>query len=97
MNILIVTIFQILVYSMVFLFGKIGSVLAIIVLLIQLSAGSGTFPVELTNEVFMKIHPYIPFTYAINILREVSLGIVSSILWENIIILIVMLFVIFIL
>ncbi len=45
----------------------------------------------------MKIHPYIPFTYAINILREVSLGIVSSILWENIIILIVMLFVIFIL
>ncbi len=96
MNILIVSIFQILIYSMVFLFGKIGSVLAIIVLLIQLSAGSGTFPVELTNEIFIKIHPYIPFTYAINTLREVSLGIVDSILWENIIILIVMLFVILI-
>ena len=83
-SILIVIVFHILVYSLVFLFGKIGNVLAIIILLVQLSAGSGTFPVELTNEIFIKIHPYIPFTYAINLLREVSLGVVPNILYFNI-------------
>lgn len=88
--ILIVWVFHILVYSLVFLFGKIGNVLSIIILLVQLSAGSGTFPVELTNEFFIKIHPFIPFTYAINALREVSLWIVPEILYFNITILFIM-------
>lgn len=88
--ILIVLVFHILVYSLVFLFGKIGNVLSIIILLVQLSAGSGTFPVELTNEFFIKIHPFIPFTYAINALREVSLWIVPEILYFNITILFIM-------
>ena len=83
-NLLIVTLFHAIIFLVVFLFGKIGNVLAILFLLLQLSAGSGTFPVELTNGFFVKIHPYMPFTYAINLLREVSLGIVDFVLWWNV-------------
>lgn len=90
-NILIISLFHIIIFSVVFLFGKIGNVIAILLLLIQLSAWSGTFPVELTNDIFIKIHPYIPFTYAIDLLREVSLGLVEVVFWKNVFILIFML------
>lgn len=63
-------VFQCIVYSLVFLLGNAGKVVAILFLLIQLSAASGTFPVELTNSFFIHVHPYLPFTYAINAMRE---------------------------
>ena len=78
-----------------YLIGNAGKVLAILILLLQLSAGSGTFPVELTNDFFVKVHPFIPFTYAINAMREASLGMVESIFYYNIFILILMMLIVF--
>jgi putative membrane protein len=79
----IAILFQIIIFSIVFLFGNAGKVIGIILLLLQLSASSGTFPVELTNSFFEKIHPYLPFTYAISALRESTGGIVTEILYRD--------------
>lgn len=92
---LIITFFHIFIFSLVYLIGNAGKVLAILILLLQLSAGSGTFPVELTNDFFVKVHPFIPFTYAINAMREASLGMVESIFYYNIFILILMMLIVF--
>ncbi len=66
----IAIVFQIVIFSFVYLFGNVGKVIGILLLVIQLSAAGGTFPVELTKNYFVEIHPYLPFTYAINAVRE---------------------------
>ncbi|PID83893.1 hypothetical protein CSB09_03620 [Candidatus Gracilibacteria bacterium] len=80
----IAMVFQILIFSIVYLFGNAGKVIAILLLVIQLSASSGTFPVELTQSFFVQVHPYLPFTYAINAVRETVGGIVPEIFEYNI-------------
>ena len=81
-------VFQSIVFSFVYLIGNAGKVLAILLLVIQLSASSGTFPVELTNSFFVEVHPFLPFTYAINAVREAVGGVVPSVLYANISVLI---------
>ncbi|MFL2050481.1 YhgE/Pip family protein [Leuconostoc mesenteroides] len=57
------------------LFGKLGSGLMIIALVLQLSASAGSYPIELSNGFFQAIHPWIPMTYSVHAFREViSIG-----------------------
>lgn len=82
--------FQAIIYTLVYLVGNIGKVIAIILLLLQLSAWGGTFPVEMTNDFFQKVHPYLPFTYAINACRETIWGIVPEVFSRDILMLFMM-------
>lgn len=76
-------------------FGKLGSGIMLILMVLQLSASAGTYPIELSNGFFNAIHPWMPMTYSVHALREtisiggsvaldltvlLSLGIVSMIL-----------------
>ncbi|MGX7052165.1 YhgE/Pip family protein [Leuconostoc palmae] len=57
------------------MFGKLGSGLMIIVLVLQLSASAGSYPIELSNGFFQAIHPWVPMTYSVHAFREViSIG-----------------------
>lgn len=57
------------------LFGIAGSFLSMVILVLQLSASGGTFPVELTGDLFMKISPYMPMTYSVGAFKKaISLG-----------------------
>ena len=71
--------FMILVYSLTSAFGNVGKALAIILLVLQITATGGTFPVETLPSFFQTIHAYLPLTYAISALREV----VAGVLWSN--------------
>lgn len=57
-----------------FLLGKIGELLGIVFLMIQLTSASGTFPVESAPRFFQICNPVIPMTYAIRGLRLFILG-----------------------
>ena len=46
--------------------------------MLQVAASGGTFPIEMTPSFFQRIHPLLPFTYAIGALREVQFGMVYS-------------------
>lgn len=51
-------------------FGKVGSFLAMILMIVQLGGSAGTYPIQLSNGFFEAIHPYLPMTYSVNALRE---------------------------
>lgn len=52
-------------------FGDIGKFLALIVLVLQLAAAGGTFPIETIDKGFQAISLYLPMTYSIKLLREI--------------------------
>ncbi len=70
---------MVIVYSLTSAFGNAGKALAIIILVFQITATGGTFPVEILPSFFQAINPYLPLTYAIAALREV----VAGVLWGN--------------
>jgi putative membrane protein len=58
-----------------------GRVVTLAFLMIQLVSAGGLYPVETTARPFQIVHPYIPMTYAVNGLRELTVGGVDSRLW----------------
>lgn len=56
-------------------------------MILQLSGGGGMFPIQVAPEFFQAIHPFLPFTYAIDILREATGGIVWSVVFNRFLIL----------
>ena len=76
---LISTTFIVIIYTLVSVFGNTGKVLSIILLVMQLGASGGTFPIQTTPDFFQKIHQFMPFTHGLGLLREATAGIVWSI------------------
>lgn len=75
---------MIIVYSMTSAFGNAGKALAIIILVLQITATAGIFPLEILPPFFQAIHPFLPLTYAVGALREVVAGVIWSAYWQNI-------------
>ena len=51
-----------------------GRIVAIILLMLQITSSAGTFPVEMTPTFFRTVHPYLPMTYSIMALRQAMAG-----------------------
>ena len=51
-------------------FGDIGKFLALIILVLQLAASGGTFPVETIDKGFRFLNPLLPMTYSIKTFKE---------------------------
>lgn len=75
------------VYSLVSLLGNIGKAVAVILLVIQVAASGGTFPIQVTPQFFQNVNPFLPFTYAISAQREAVAGIYMPNLTKDIYIL----------
>lgn len=73
-------IFILIVYTLVSVFGDVGKALAIVILVLQIAGSGGTYPVVLLPRFFQIINPYLPFTYAIDLMREA----VGGIVWERV-------------
>lgn len=52
-------------------FGDVGKLIALIILVLQLAASGGTFPVETIDKGFQAFTPFLPMTYSIKLLKEV--------------------------
>ncbi|MDS0524409.1 YhgE/Pip domain-containing protein [Clostridium sp. SHJSY1] len=59
------------VQCLISLFGDAGRLLSIVLLILQLTACAGTFPLELVPRFFVVINPFMPFTYSVDALREI--------------------------
>lgn len=66
-------------------FGDGGRLFAIVLLVIQLSGSAGTYPIELSPHFFAVIHPYLPMTWAIHVMRYALSGSYSTVLMPDII------------
>jgi putative membrane protein len=57
------------------LFGDLVSKgISVILVILQVAAAGGTFPVDLTKPFFIMIHPFLPFSYTIDGFREIISG-----------------------
>ncbi|MEH7460514.1 YhgE/Pip domain-containing protein [Bacillus thuringiensis] len=86
-SMLIAGVFVCIVYSLVSVFGNIGKSMAIVLLVLQVAGSGGTFPIQMTPKFFQAIYPFLPFTYAIRLIRETVGGMMWGIVWKDILIL----------
>lgn len=82
-------VFTLIVYSLVSVFKNIGKAICVVLLVIQVAASGGTFPVQIIPEFFRYINPFLPFTYSISALRETVGGIYEYVLIKDLVILII--------
>ncbi len=67
-------------------FKDVGKFLALILLVLQLAAAGGTFPIETVTKGFRFLHGILPMSYTINLFKECLISIESSILVKNLLI-----------
>ena len=79
--------FMIIIYTATSLLSHGGIVIGIVLLVIQVAGSSANFPIEVNPRIFQVMNPFLPFTYAINGMRQIMAGIVYSILCKDILIL----------
>ncbi|WEG72889.1 YhgE/Pip domain-containing protein [Vagococcus intermedius] len=72
-------VFMTMVYVLVSLAGNLGKGAAVIILVLSISGGGGNYPIEMSGKFFQFINPLLPFTHAVNLLREP----VGGIYWPN--------------
>ncbi|MBR3149847.1 MAG: YhgE/Pip domain-containing protein [Eubacterium sp.] len=74
-------VFSMFIYSLTFALGDIGKSVGIILLVIQIGGSGGTFPIDVCPNFFQAIHPYLPFTFVINAMRECVCGTYAGDYW----------------
>ncbi len=64
------------------LFGRMGDAVSLVLLIFQVLASGGLYPVETTPALFRVLHPVLPMTYLVDGLRvTISGGLTSHLLW----------------
>lgn len=67
--------------------GEVGKFLAVLLLILQLTACGGTFPMELVPRFFQVVNPWMPMTYSVNALKEIISGVDYGVYQQNILVL----------
>lgn len=70
-NVFLSLVFIAVIQCLISLLGDAGRLLGIVLLILQLTACAGTFPLEVVPSFFKVLNPFMPFTYAVEALREV--------------------------
>ncbi|TWE08432.1 putative membrane protein [Neobacillus bataviensis] len=83
-SVIIGIVFVIITFTLCSVFGTIGKGLAIILLVLQISSSGATFPVSTTSAFFQRIYPFMPFTYAVSLLRETVGGMVEEVVVRDV-------------
>jgi putative membrane protein len=66
--------FLALVFLLLRLFGESGKLIAVLLLTLQLAAGGGVMPIELSGGFFQLVHQWLPFTWVIKAFRASLFG-----------------------
>lgn len=88
--ILIAILFLNIIEFLIVTFGDIGKLSALVLLVLQLAATGGTFPVETIPAGFQKLYNFLPMSYTIKLLKESLVCIDSNLLKTNLTVLLVM-------
>ena len=73
--------FLLVILALNLLIGPAGRILALVLLIVQLAASGGSYPVELSNPFFQTLHNVIPVTDVINALRHAMFGAFEGQYW----------------
>ena len=70
------------IYALSVTFGYIGKGLAVILVIMQIPGASGIYPIQLMPAFFQSMYPFFPFTYGIDMMREVVSGFDGFAYWR---------------
>ncbi len=87
-GVLISIVFVTIVFTLVSVFGNLGKGIAIVFMVLQFSSSGGTFPISTTGRFFQTLYPFMPFTYAISLMREAVGGILPEVVIRDVLYLI---------
>ena len=73
--------FLAIVWTLVRLLGDLGKVVAVLLLIVQISAAGALLPIELSDEAFQAIHPYLPLTWVVQSFRVSLFGAYDGTFW----------------
>lgn len=74
-------VFTLFIYSLTVAFHNVGEALAVIIMVIQVAGAGGTFPIEVLPQVYQQIYRFLPFSYAMNSMRETIGGMQGNDYW----------------
>ncbi len=74
-------VFSMFIYSLTYALGDIGKSVGIILLVVQIGGSGGTFPIDVCPSFFRAIHPFLPFTFVVNAMRECVCGTYAGDYW----------------
>ncbi|MFK3678021.1 YhgE/Pip family protein [Microbacterium sp. NPDC090218] len=77
------TVFTLIVYTAVVAFGNAGKALSVLLLVIQISGSGGAYPLQLLPDWFQSISPFLPATYAVNMVRSAIAGVYQGDFWVS--------------
>lgn len=77
-----ITFFSILQFLLIKL-GDVGKFLGIVLLVLQLSASGGTFPIETVPTFFQKIYTFMPMNYTIRLMKEALIKVDNGMIANN--------------
>lgn len=86
-GVLVSLVFQTIVFTITSCLGAIGKGLSLVVLVLQVAASGGIYPIQVNGYAFKGLSPLLPFTYSIGLYREAIGGITSTLLIKNILLL----------
>lgn len=75
-------VFMMIVFSFVFTFDNAGKAICVLLLVMQVSAAGGAYPLPLVPQWVQNISPWVPGTYAIDMLRSSIAGIYEADYWK---------------
>ena len=67
-------VFLAILFALLRVFGEAGKLLSVLFLTLQLSAGGGVIPVELSGGLFHSVHAWLPFTWVVKAFRSSLFG-----------------------
>lgn len=67
-------VFLAMVFALLRMFGDAGKLFAVLLLTLQLAAGGGVIPIELSSGFFQSVHAWLPFTWVVQAFRASLFG-----------------------
>ncbi|EEB62280.1 YhgE/Pip domain-containing protein [Corynebacterium amycolatum] len=76
-------VFMLIIFSFVFTFDNAGKAICVLLLVMQVSAAGGAYPLPLVPQWVQNISPWLPGTYAIDMFRSTIAGIYEADFWKK--------------
>lgn len=77
-------VFAFIMYTLVSLFANLGKALGVILLVVQISGGGGSYPLALLPQPVQEISPFLPITHAVEAMRAAMFGVYANDFWGSI-------------
>ena len=76
-------VFAFIVYTLVVAFGNLGKAIAVLLLIVQVTACGGSYPLQLLPDFVQAISPWVPATYIVDAMRSAMMGVYLDDYWVS--------------